>query len=298
MKELRGKVALVTGASKGLGVQVALALAEQGVHLVLAARSADALAEVCRAARARGVRASAVPVDLSAGESLEALVTHAEREFGRVDILVNNAAVLHTADYAKLDPEAVDETIRVNLRAPMLLARRVLPGMISRGEGHIVNVSSIAGLGGAAYHETYSATKHALVGFTRSLRLTLRSERHPVGASVVCPGFVPDTGMFHESMRDTGASMPARFGTTSADDVARAVIRAIRRDEAEVVVNSLPVRPIVMLLGLFPSLAGPVSRLTGIGETCQQMAHGKQAAHPVAVAVVRNKHDSYSSGVP
>ena len=275
MKQLRGKVALVTGASKGLGVHIALALAKQGVHLVLAARTANALLDTCRAAEAHGVRALAVPVDLSDRASLEALVTRAENTFGRVDILVNNAGVLFSEDYATIAPDAIDQTIRVNLRAPMLLTRRVLPGMIARGEGHIVNVSSVGGLGGAAYHESYSATKHALLGFTRSLRLTLRAERHPIGASAVCPGFVPDTGMFHQSMRETGAEMPALFGTASTDSVARAVIRAIQHNHAEVVVNSLPFRPIVILQTVFPSLAGPIAALTGIRKTCHAMAHGR-----------------------
>ena len=276
MKHLHGKVALVTGASKGLGVHIAHALARQGVHLVLAARSVGALSEACRGAEAHGVRALPVPVDLGATDSLEHLVERAEQAFGRIDLLINNAGVLHTEAFAELDPEAIDETIRVNLRAPMLLARRVLPGMIARGEGHIVNISSVAGLGGAAYTESYSATKHALVGFTRSLRLTLQAEGHAVGASVVCPGFVPDTGMFHDNMRASGATMPARFGLATAASVARAVIRAIQRDQPEVVVNSLPVKPIVLLLTAFPSIASRVARATGIGEVCQDMA-GRRA---------------------
>ena len=274
MKNLEGKVALVTGASKGLGVQIARALAREGVHLVLAARSEALLGEACRVATELGVKAIAVPVDLAKRESLERLATRAEQTFGRVDLLINNAGVLHTSDFATIDPAAIEETLSVNLRAPMLLSRRVMPGMIARGEGHIVNISSVAGLGGAAYVESYAATKHALVGFTRSLRLTLQAEGHPIGASVVCPGFVPDTGMFHDSMRATGATMPSRFGLANAEDVARAVVRAIRRDEPEIVVNSLPVRPIVLLLTLFPSLAGPIARVTGIGDVCRDMAHG------------------------
>lgn len=282
MKHLQGKVAVITGASKGLGVHIANALAKEGVNLVLAARSEVALSEACRAAESHGVRALAVPVDLSGREAIERLLERADQAYGRIDLLINNAAVLHTENYAALDPDAIDETLRLNLRAPMLLTRRVLPGMIARGEGHIVNISSVAGLGGAAYTETYSATKHALVGFTRSLRLSLEAEKHPVGVSVVCPGFVPDTGMFDDKMRASGTSLPARFGFASAEAVARAVIRAIQRDQPEVVVNSLPVRPIVMLLTMFPSLAGRIARATGIGDVCRDLAHASaQNARPI-----------------
>jgi short-subunit dehydrogenase len=283
MKELRGKVAVVTGASKGLGVHIARALAARGVNLVLAARSADGLQEVCRAAEGLGVRAIAVPVDLSLPRSLDHLIQRAEATFGRVDILINNAGLLHTSDYANIDPELIEETMRVNLRAPMLLTRRVLPGMIARGEGHIVNMSSVGGLGGAPYSECYTATKHALVGFTRSLRLTFQAQGHPIGASVVCPGFVPETGMFHDSMRETGAEMPARFGSTSAEQVAHAVITAIVRNDAEVIVNSLPVRPVLLLMLLFPWLSEHVARATGIGQACRQMVQGKKrSARPLS----------------
>jgi short-subunit dehydrogenase len=275
MRRLRGKVALVTGASKGLGLVIADALARAGVDLVLTARSADALSEACRSAEAHGVRALPVALDLSAREAVDLVADRAEQVFGGIDLLINNAGVLHTRDYALLDPDAIDETIRLNLRAPMLLTRRLLPGMIARGEGHIVNISSVAGLGGAAYTESYSATKHALVGFTRSLRLTLEAEGHPVGVSVVCPGFIPNTGMFHEQMQASGTSLPARFGMASAESVARAVIKAIQRNQAEVVVNSLPVRPIVLLLTMFPSIAGRVARATGIGGVCHDMAHAR-----------------------
>lgn len=276
MKQLQGRVALVTGASKGLGVHIAHALAKRGVHLVLAARSPGPLSETCRAVRVHGVHALGVPVDLAERGGVDHLVARAEREYGRVDLLVNNAGVLHTHDYAALDPAAIEQTLRVNLHAPMLLTRRVLPGMIAAGEGHIVNVSSIAGLGGAAYTEAYTATKHALVGFTRSLRLSLRSEGHKVGASVVCPGFVPDTGMFHDGAEQTGASMPARFGSASAGAVARAVVRAIERDQAEIVVNSLPVRPVVVLQTLFPRMAGVIARLSGIDTACRDLAYGRR----------------------
>ena len=274
MKNLRRKVALVTGASRGLGIHIAKALANEGVNLVLAARSESALQACCREVTAAGVQATAIPVNLAQRADVESLARRAEEAYGRVDILVNNAGVLHTDDYAQLDLHAIEETIDINLRAPMLLTRLLLPAMIARGEGHVVNVSSVAGLGGAAYTESYSTTKHALVGFTRSLRLTLQAEGHPVSASVICPGFVPETGLFHDGMQNSGTALPARFGYASAEAVARAVVEAVQRDRAEVVVNSLPVRPVVMLLTLFPSLAGRVARATGIGAVCKELAHG------------------------
>ena len=191
-----------------------------------------------------------------------------------MDVLVNNAGVWQPVDYTRADLDQIEGVIDLNLRAPMLLSRLALPGMIRRGGGHIVNVSSVGGLGGAPYAESYSATKHALVGFTRSLRLTMRSEGYPVGVSAICPGFVWGTGLFQDAMDRTGASGPRRFGSCTPEQVADAVVDAIVHDRPEVVVNSVPVRPLVLMQTMFPSWTEKISVASGIFRVCKEVVDG------------------------
>ena len=251
MKNLRGRTAILTGASKGIGVHVARALANQGTNLVLAARSASALEEVRKAVERQGVRAIAVPTDVSDRSALKSLVERAVSEFGSIDILVNNAGIELILTYHKLTLEEIDQIVSVNLLAPMHLTWLVLPGMLERGQGHIVNVSSLAGKVGPAYNEPYGATKAGLIGFTQSLRGTYR--RSGVGASVVCPGFVED-GMYAKTKEEFGVEAPRRLGVSTPEAVARGVIRAIKKDLPEVIVNPGAIRLLLAATAMSPSL--------------------------------------------
>jgi short-subunit dehydrogenase len=242
------------------------------MNLVLVARSCAALERVRDELQASGIQAVALAADLADRASLGPLVSASEAAFGAVDVLVNNAGVWQPTDYATTDPDRIEGVIDLNLRAPMLLSRLVLPGMIARGSGHIVNVSSVGGLGGAPYAESYTATKHALLGFTRSLRLSMRSERRPVGVSAICPGFVWGSGLFQDAMDRTGVSGPERIGSCTPEQVADAVVDAILRDRPEVVVNSVPVRPLVLMQTLFPSWIEKISIASGIFRACKEIA--------------------------
>jgi len=272
MLDLRGKTALLTGASRGLGVHMAHALADRGMNLVLAARSAGPLEEVRAALEAKGVKAIAVPTDVGDRVALEALVAAARQAFGGVDLLVNNAGVENMLDYAITPLSEIESTIHVNLTSPMLLARMCMPAMIERGWGHIVNVASVAGVSGTPYGVTYSASKHGLVGFNRALRLTIEGEGYPIGATALCPGFVLEAGMY-EAMR-TGANieMPAVLGTSRPADVIKGMMDGIDRNLPEVVVNSRPVRIWVALTTMFPSLSSALARSTGSIGTLKQLA--------------------------
>lgn len=276
METLRGKTALVTGASRGIGVHLARALAAEGMNLVLAARSADALSEVCSEIEQQyDVRAVPAAMDIANVSSLQRLVDVATGAFGRIDVLVNNAGLDQCLDYTELDAGFIERVIAVNLTAPMVLTRLVLPEMIARGEGHIVNLASLAGLCGTPYNETYSATKHGLVGFTRSLRLSLAAEGHAIGASAICPGFVSDTGMFQTMVDQSNVSAPAALGVSTPAEVARAMLRAIRHDTAEAIVNSTPVRPMLMLALLLPRLGEWLTRRLGVVKTFKQVASSR-----------------------
>jgi short-subunit dehydrogenase len=216
------------------------------MNLVLVARSAGALDKVAADLRSQGVQVITIPADVEQRHQLESLVERAEAESGGIDVLVNNAALEIACPYDKLAPESIDQLIKVNLTAPMILSRLFLSKMIKRGGGHIVNIASMLGLLGAAYEEAYSATKHGLVGFTRSLHMTAISEGYPVGASAICPGFISEAGMYHNFNQDTGIKAPFMLGTSSPEAVAKAVVRAIIRNEPEVIVNPKPVRPLLL----------------------------------------------------
>jgi short-subunit dehydrogenase len=263
MKQLRGKTALLTGASRGIGVYVARALAKQGMNLVLAARSEAPLLALQAELEAMGVEALAVPTDVHDPAALRALVAAAEAAFGRVDVLINNAGVEEVADFADTDFDSIDRVIRINLLAPMQLSHLLLPKMIAQGAGHIVNIASLAGLTGVAYSESYAASKHGMMGFTRSLRLTVEGEGYPVGVSVVCPGLVSDVGMYVQWQDEAALETPAAYGISTPQVVADAVIDAIVNNRPETIVNPRPIKPAMILLTMFPSLSEWVGHTFG-----------------------------------
>ena len=254
MKELRGKVALVTGTSRGVGVFIAEALAREGMNLVLAARNAEGLEEVKRKVEALGVKAVTVAVDLADPAAPELLIRKAEEAFGDIDVLVNNAGMEDIGAVEKIDPKSIEECVAVNLTAPMLLCRLVLPKMLARNHGSIVNIASLSGMGPNAYSEVYAATKHGVVGFTSSLRATADAEGGSgVGVTSICPGFISTTGMSERMRVDYQAIPPALLGVSPPEDVATAVIRAIRKGEPNLIVNPGPTRIMLAMVLLFPS---------------------------------------------
>jgi short-subunit dehydrogenase len=273
VKELRGKTALVTGASRGIGAHIARALASEGMRLVLAARSAEALEGIAAELRARGAEVVTIPADLARRDQIEALAERA----GGLDVLVNNAGLELAAAYHTVAPETIDELIAVNLTAPMILTRLLLPGMIARGGGHVVNISSLAGLVGTPYGEVYCATKHGLVGFTRSLRATAEAEGYGVGASVICPGFISDEGMFADAAGGAGVEAPALLGTSPPEAVAKAVVRAIVRDEPEVIVNGRPVLPMLLTQLFSPRMAPKIASRVGVVTLFRRLAEHRAA---------------------
>ena len=181
-----------------------------------------------------------------------------------MDVLVNNAGIERGVAYDRIPLEAIDRVIEVNLTAPMVLTRLLLPQMLERGGGHIVNIASVAGLVGTPYNEVYSATKHGLMGFTRSLRITAVGEGYPVGASSVCPGFVADAGMYEDMRKETQVDAPALLGTVAPERVADAVVRAIINDVPEIVVNARPMMPLRLAATLFPRFADWFAQKSGV----------------------------------
>src|SRR5262249_29190126 len=156
--------------------------------------------------------------DLRDSSQYDAVVNRVTAEFGSIDILVNNAAIETTSAFHDLTAERIKEILTVNLEAPLFLTRLVLPKMIERRQGHIVNISSIAGKAGPACQECYAATKAGLIAFTTSLRATYSGTG--VSASVICPGFV-EAGIYARLKARTGRSAPALLGVSRPEPVAR-----------------------------------------------------------------------------
>ena len=215
MKGLDGKVALVTGAGRGIGKAVALTLAEAGCRLVLAARTAVELSEVQRTIEKGGGAAAFVTADLTKDADVERLVAESRLPFGSVDILINNAGWGKRAPVVKAEVPDWDQTFRVNLRAPMLLAKYLVPAMIDKGDGAVINIGSVSGKSGETNGSAYAASKFGLIGFTESLFEEVREQG--IKVSVILPGFV-DTPLIPPNRRLDRAKM------IQTDEVARAVL--------------------------------------------------------------------------
>jgi len=207
-----------------------------------------------------GVRAAAVPADLGDFGQIDTVVERTEQELGPVDLLINNAGIESSASFTRRTRDGLTAMVDINLTAPMLLTHRVLPGMLTRGEGHVVFISSLAGKRGIGYLEPYCATKAGIINLVQSLRAEYSGV--PVGFSVVCPGFVMGDGMFQRYL-DEGMRAPRLPGHTTADRVAAKVLAAIVRDLPEVHVNSVPLRPLLALAEVAPRFVERLAPLFG-----------------------------------
>ncbi len=274
MRALKGKTAIVTGASRGLGPYIARALGDRGMNLVLAARSREGLESVAAELRSRGVETAVVPCDVTDAAAREALVGEAEAAFGGVHVLVNNAGIESTFPYHRLPPTEIERVIAVNLIAPMLLTRLVLPRMLAQREGHIVNIASLAGKQGPPYNEPYAASKAGLIGFTQSLRAEYRGVG--VSASVVCPGFVREAGMFADARARVPREPSRLLGTTTPQAVASAVARCIERDLPEALVNPGPTRLLMAILALAPSFGAWFASRAGVDDIFRAWAEQRE----------------------
>lgn len=269
MRQLRGRVALLTGASGGLGKHIARALGREGVDVAVTGRRVDALAAVADELRALGVRAEPVPADLNDLESVDSLIDLSEQALGPIDVLVNNAGIEVTASFTQMTREELLSTVNLNLTASLLLTHRVLPGMLERERGHVVFVSSEAGKYGPAYQEPYAATKAALIGLTQSLRGEYAAA--PIGVSVICPGFIAGDGMY-QRMVEEGVRASRLVGETTVEKVAAKVIEAIQRDLPEIVESGAPIRPLLALNQLAPRLVERAVPRFGVTEFFKQVA--------------------------
>jgi len=250
----------LTGATGGLGRAIATALAGRGTKLTLSGRKPDALDAL--AAELPGEGHTTIVADLAEPGAAEKLAADA----GAVDVLIANAGLPGAGLLTDFTPEQLTRALRVNLEAPMLMARALYPAMLERGSGHLVFVSSLSGKVASPRTSIYNATKFGLRGFAFGLRTDLGPQG--VGVSVVSPGFVRDAGMFAEA----GAKPPPGMGTTTPERVGAGTVKAIEQDKLEVVVAPLQLRAMSHFALATPS----------ISVRAQSGAAGQKAAKAVA----------------
>ncbi|QMU26750.1 3-ketoacyl-ACP reductase [Adhaeribacter radiodurans] len=188
MESLKGKVALVTGAGKGIGRAIAIALAKEGVHVGLLARTSSQLQDTANAIQGLGVKTSVVTADIADINAVNAAAVQIKKVLGPVDILINNAGTGTFGKFLELEPAEWGKIIQVNLMGVYYMTRAVLPDMIERQTGDIINISSTAGQRGAAVTSAYSASKFAVMGLTESLMQEVR--KHNIRVSALTPSTV------------------------------------------------------------------------------------------------------------
>ncbi len=265
MKDLNNKVALLTGASSGIGAVIANLLAQENVTVVGVARSKSGLNNTKSIIENLGGEFHGIPFDISQTSKLSELKVQVANAIGEVDILINNAGIEEYNYFQDYDLEYIEKITTVNLIAGMELTRQFLPQMLDRG-GHIVNICSLSAKKGESFNATYSATKGGLALFTDALRQEFHGTS--VGVSAIFPGLVKDVGMYSDSQ----VKAPLILGTISSNKVAGAVIKAIKKNKPDVIVNSGPLRPLLAIDVLFPNFGNWFARITGINDFCRKRA--------------------------
>jgi len=231
LMDLRGRVAAITGASSGIGLAIAQALAREGVSVTLGARRADRLDEAAAAIRAAGGAANAVAMDVTSEPDMQRLVEAARAGSGRLDIMVCNAGFGYYGTVEETPPDVMRRMMDVNFMGTYLGARAAIPVFRTQGEGHLIVVSSIVGRRGIAQMSGYTASKAAQVGFVESLRTEFAGTN--IHASVVLP--VSTETEFRDAMhRDYGHSVRGLGPKQRAETVAAAVVRCLQHPVAEV----------------------------------------------------------------
>ncbi len=273
--DLNNAWVLVTGASRGTGVTIAEEFAKSKAKLVLIARSMDGLRETCDRVEKAGGEAHPIAFDLHDITRIQDLVGQIRQVAPHIDVLVNNAGLEKYYFYTNYSTEDITSILTVNLMAPMELTRLLLPDMLKRKKGHIINISSLGGKIGEHYNTLYMTSKGGMDLWTA----TLRKELYQTGVKItsIAPGGITDTGMIH----NIGVPYPALLGSCTSRDVARAVVKCTSRYRARVYVNSLPVMPLILLNEIFPMAFDALFRWMGISKGNKEKVYRRMRADNV-----------------
>lgn len=252
---------VITGASRGVGVTIAEEFAQHNANLILIARSEDGLKKTCERVENLGGTVHTIPFDLSKTAEIEDLAEKIYKLAPHVDVLVNNAGLEKYCFFTKYQREDITSILSVNLIAPMELTRLLLPGMLNRKKGHIINMSSPDGRTPEIYNSIYDASKGGLDAWTDALR----QELHKTGVKVssVILGAVRDTGMIY----NMGVKYPAIIGSCTSKNVAETVVKCTLKYKRRVIVSSLPFKPFMVINILFPRLFDATARVIGLRKT-------------------------------
>jgi len=231
---LSSDVAIVTGAGRGIGAAIAVALAREGAAVVLAARSGNELGAVASRITSEGGRALALPTDLEDDASVAGLIPAAVREFGKLTILVNNAGLGIYGPVEKTPTEDWDRVMRVNARAPFLLCRDAIGPMRAAGGGVIFNVASVVGIKGYVNQAIYGASKHAMMGYSKVLAQEVQADN--IRVHTICPGGV-DTDLVAQARPDLDRSILIR-----PEEVARVVLFLLTFRDGKAVIDDVHLR--------------------------------------------------------
>ncbi|MBN2323742.1 MAG: SDR family oxidoreductase [Spirochaetes bacterium] len=216
MPELKGKIALVTGASRGIGKSISVALAQSGAHVILTSRNMDRLKQVEGEIRSKKGSASCMAADMSEEKQIETLFDGIRKSFDTLDILVNNAGLGIWAKLVDFRTEDLDRILTVNLRGPYLCCKQAMRIMVPANKGHIINITSVQGIRGYESQSAYAASKHGVMGFSKSL--AVEAQEHNIRVSVVLPAAV-DTEMIREARPDLDPAVLIR-----PEDIAKSVL--------------------------------------------------------------------------
>ncbi|MFN3322574.1 MAG: SDR family NAD(P)-dependent oxidoreductase [Bryobacteraceae bacterium] len=285
--DLSGRVVLITGGSRGLGLVLARQFADEGAQIAICARNAEELERAKEDLIERGAGAFTITADLTKRDQIEDMIQRVEERFGGIDVLVNNAGTMQVGPLEAMTIEDFEEAMQVHFWAPLYAMQAVLPSMRERGEGRIVNISSIGGKIAVPHMLPYCASKFALTGLSQGLRAELLKDG--IHVTTVCPGLMRTGSPRNAYFKGRNEAEYAWFSVAdslpglsmSAEKAASQIVNACKRGEAEVILG-LPARAAVLFHGVLPGmaadLAGFVNTLLpppgGIGE---QRAHGYES---------------------
>ena len=267
--ELQGATVIVTGGSRGIGPYIAEALVDQGAKVALVARSAADLQATARRLSSTGGQTVAFPSDITSARQRSELIQAVEHGLGPIDVLVNNAGGDLQREFHNLTEDEIQAVLDLNLTSAIMLSRLVLPGMLERGRGHVVNISSMAGRVSFPYTEAYAAAKDGLIAFTRVLRADYRARG--VSGSALILGAVGEAGLGARTAEEVGLKLPP-VGLVSPAKIAKLTVRAIRSDRAEMAVLPGPGKFLRGAMDRFPGLGPSMNRMTGANKTMRAVA--------------------------